>query len=175
MDLLRQSDRSGSQPQSHERTGSANMALIISALGMADKYGIDELADRCMTIINYRARSHASCWLDTDMILSMYEETGPLCKARRYAARIIAIVATRPYVSKPKSSAGTAVFTAHTISEACSRNKDPLDDFFKAVKDRPLAVVTVFSICEYHLHPNATVCLYSGMDGVPAERRAPLR
>lgn len=55
--------------RNHTQEGQDNMRKIIATLGLAGKYCIDGLADRCLTILYHRSRTYNSCQLDLDTIV----------------------------------------------------------------------------------------------------------
>ncbi|KFY56104.1 hypothetical protein V496_06792 [Pseudogymnoascus sp. VKM F-4515 (FW-2607)] len=140
-----------------------NMRKIIMTLGLADKYCIDELADRCLTILYHRSRNYVSCRLDLGMIGVIYAATGPVSMARKYAISELAeAVATTSVPARARSISG--IITALGISETCKQNRDILDDLFKAITRRSQPPLSGSAVCQFHLHPKAAVCPYAGMD-----------
>ncbi|KFX86795.1 hypothetical protein V490_08836 [Pseudogymnoascus sp. VKM F-3557] len=141
-----------------------NIRKIMKTLGLADKYCIDELADRCMTILYHRSRYYQSCQLDFDMIIFIYAETGPISMARKYAATELAAPLT---ISVPnlRARSNTGITTAQEICEICKEDRDILDDLFKVVSggsSRPRG--PSYGVCQFHLHPKTGACPYDGMD-----------
>lgn len=140
-----------------------NMRRIITTLGLADKYCIDELADRCLTILYRRSSDYVSCRLDLDMIGFIYAATGPVSMARKYAISELAeAVATTSVPARARSISG--IITALGISETCKQNRDILDDLFKAITSRPRLPRPGSTVCRFHLHPKAVICPYACMD-----------
>ncbi|OBT94965.1 hypothetical protein VE01_07515 [Pseudogymnoascus verrucosus] len=153
-----------------QEEGRENMRKIIATLGLADKYCIDELADRCLTILYHRSREYVSCKLDLDMIAFIYEETGPISMARKYAASELAAAVTATSVLDLRVRSKSAIITALRISEICKQNRDILDDLFKAITARPQSPGPTTGTCQFHLHPKVAVCPYRGMDEEVAVR-----
>ncbi|OBT91252.1 hypothetical protein VE02_00335 [Pseudogymnoascus sp. 03VT05] len=136
--------------------GWENMRKIIATLGLADKYCIDELADRCLTILFHRSREYASCQLDLDMIAFIYASTGPISMARKYAASELAAAVTITSVPDLRVRSKSAIITALGVSEICKQNRDILDDLFKAITARPQPPGPSTGTCQFHLHPKNT-------------------
>jgi hypothetical protein len=88
------------------------MRKIIATLGLADKYCIDELADRCLTILYYRSREFVSCQLDLGMIPFIYAATGPISMARKYVSSELAAAATTTTVPNMRVRSDSAIITA---------------------------------------------------------------
>ncbi|OBT66075.1 hypothetical protein VE03_05157 [Pseudogymnoascus sp. 23342-1-I1] len=146
-----------------QEEGRENMRKIITTLGLGDKYCIDELADRCLTILYYRSRDYVSCRLDLDMIGLIYAATGPISTARKYAISELAeAVSTTSVPARARSISG--ITTALGISETCKQNRDILDDLFKAITATRQPSGRDIGVCQFHLHPKAAVCPYAGMD-----------
>ncbi|KFY05609.1 hypothetical protein V492_08413 [Pseudogymnoascus sp. VKM F-4246] len=151
-----------------EEEGWENMRKIITTLGLADKYCIDELADRCLTILDHRSGNYASCQLDLDMIAFIYSTTGPISMARKYAASELAKTISTTSVPNSRLRSNPSSFTALGISETCKQDRDILDDLFEAVTARPRPFGPTVGICRFHLHRKAVVCPYSEMDEAAA-------
>ncbi|ELR04401.1 hypothetical protein GMDG_01477 [Pseudogymnoascus destructans 20631-21] len=100
-----------------QEEGQENMRKIIATLGLADKYCIDELADRCLTILYHRLREYVSCQLDLDMIAFIYATTGPISMARKYAASELAAAPRNQEVSPPPQKTLVHRFTPMHICE----------------------------------------------------------
>ncbi|OBT45407.1 hypothetical protein VE00_04547 [Pseudogymnoascus sp. WSF 3629] len=147
-----------------QEEGRENMRKIIATLGLADKYCIDELADRCLTILYHRSREYVSCQLDLDMIAFIYAATGPISMARKYAASELAAAVTTTSVPNMRVRSNSAIITALGITEICKQNRDILDDLFKTITARPQPPGPSTGTCQFHLHPKVAICPYRGMD-----------
>ena len=147
-----------------QEEGRENMRKIIATLGLADKYCIDELADRCLTILYHRSRNYVSCQLDLDTINFIYAETGPISMARKYAATELAAPVATSSVPNLRVRSNSGITTVQEISEVCKQNRDILDDLFKVVTGRSQPPAPASAVCQFHLHPTAVVCPYAGMD-----------
>lgn len=141
-----------------------NIRKIIKTLGLADKYCIDELADRCMTILHHHSRYYQSFQLDIDMITFIYAETGPISMARKYAATELAAPLTTS-VPNSRVRSNTGITTVQEICKICKQNRDVLDDLFKVVSGGSRPRGRSYGVCEFHLHPKTGACPYYGMDG----------
>lgn len=152
-----------------QEEGRENMSKIIATLGLADKYCVDELADRCLTILYQRSREYSSCQLDLDMVAFIYAATGPISMARKYAASELPAAVSTTYVPNLRVRSHSAIITALGISEICKQNRDILDGLFKATA-RPQPPGPSTGTCQFHLHPRAAICPYRGMDEEVAVR-----
>lgn len=121
-----------------------------------------------MTILYHRSRNYVSCQLDLDMIAFIYAETGPISMARKFAATELAAPIASSPVSNLRGRLNSGITTVQGISEVCKQNRDILDDLFKVVTGRPQPSAPGSAVCQFHLHPKATVCPYAGMDEVLA-------
>lgn len=128
-DSLKSLDLNSDHTQAEARE---NIRKVVKTLGLADKYCIDELADRCMTILYHCSRHYQSCQLDFDMIIFIYEETGPISMARKYAATQLAAQLTTS-VPNLRARLNTGITTVQEIFDICKQNRDALDDLFKVI------------------------------------------
>lgn len=131
-------------------------------IGLAEKYLLPELGDRAITYLaNIRIESAPTM----EQMSTLYAQTPPNSKARKFAARTVAWALVN---SEATGVSSTAIY------QAC-QDGDLLLDAITEIRGKNgqnHRRAHMFRICDYHNHEKASTCPYEGGQEQTAKQRS---